>query len=254
MAEIRARPVPIELRAFGPSALLDADGQEVSTVLAQPKRLALLAYLLIDTPHGFHRRDRLLGLLWPELDQDRARAALRKSVHGLRQALSDDSIVGRGDDELATNLAILSSDTVAFDRAMEAGQLARALELYRGELLESFYLSECAEFERWLDQRRQHYRSQAATAAWLLAQRHEHDARPTLALEAARRAVALAPLDERVVRKVLLMLVRLGDRAGAAVLYENFRQRLASDLGVEPSPETSAAIDAVRVGRTHRDR
>jgi hypothetical protein len=37
-------------------------------ILAASKGAALLTYLAIATPRGFHRRDTLLALLWPELD------------------------------------------------------------------------------------------------------------------------------------------------------------------------------------------
>src|SRR5262245_12921902 len=40
----------------------------------QPKRLALLAYLAIARPRGAHRRDALVAIFWPELDQHGARS------------------------------------------------------------------------------------------------------------------------------------------------------------------------------------
>src|SRR5919205_360129 len=71
----------IELRLFGAASLDSSDPgrerEELQALLTQPKRLALLAYLAVATPRGFHRRDRLLGLFWPELDEERARAAAR---------------------------------------------------------------------------------------------------------------------------------------------------------------------------------
>src|SRR2546425_2770560 len=77
----------IELRTLGAVDLRDGDGREVRTVVAQPKRLALLVYLAVARPRGFHRRDTLLALFWPELDQERGRAALRKAAHVVRQGL-----------------------------------------------------------------------------------------------------------------------------------------------------------------------
>jgi DNA-binding SARP family transcriptional activator len=52
----------IRLRTLGALDLRDADGQELRGVLAQPKRAALLAYLALATPRGYHRRDTLLAL------------------------------------------------------------------------------------------------------------------------------------------------------------------------------------------------
>jgi hypothetical protein len=58
----------IRLRVLGPVALHDSSGSEISAVLAQPKRLALLAYLAADQAGAFRRGDTPLGLFWPELD------------------------------------------------------------------------------------------------------------------------------------------------------------------------------------------
>jgi DNA-binding SARP family transcriptional activator len=42
------------------------------------------------------------------------------------------------------------------------------------------------------------------------------------------------------------MLDRIGDRAGAIKLYEEFAARLRADLDVEPSPETTALVKTIR--------
>lgn len=63
----------IRLHTFGALDLRSAEGRELRGVLAQPKRTALLAYLVLASPRGFHRRDTLLTVFWPEFDQERAR-------------------------------------------------------------------------------------------------------------------------------------------------------------------------------------
>jgi serine/threonine-protein kinase len=236
----------IHLRVLGSSSLTGADDTELDAIITQPKRFALLIYLVLAVPRGFQRRDRLVGLFWPEADQEHARAALRKSVHVLRRGLGEQILVGRGDEELAVGSGAMRCDVWDFETAIEAGKPAKALELYRGDVLDAFHLSEASEFQQWLDERRSHYRRQAATAAWVLAERYESESKATLAVELARRAIGLTPLDERVVRKVIAMLDRVGDRAGAVALYERFRSQLAADLGVDPAPETQALVNAVR--------
>lgn len=69
-------PVTLRLSVLGGVDLRDATGREVSTVLCQSKRLALLACLAMHGRDGFLRRDTLLGMFWPALDQEHARAAL----------------------------------------------------------------------------------------------------------------------------------------------------------------------------------
>ena len=147
---------------------------------------------------------------------------------------------------MAVASGALACDVLAFDEAIEAGQTARALELYGGDLLPGFFVREAAEFQQWLDQTRTSYQRQAATAAWVLAERSELDERPTAASDWARRAATLSPFDERVVRKAIALLGRVGDRAGAVALYESFRVRLAKEFDVEPARETMALIRQIR--------
>jgi DNA-binding SARP family transcriptional activator len=89
-----------EFRVLGSLDLKGPNGETLLSVLAQPKRVALLAYLTVASPNGFHRRDKLLALFWPESDQEHGRAALRKALYFLRQSLGDEVVVNRGDEEV----------------------------------------------------------------------------------------------------------------------------------------------------------
>src|SRR5690349_6414495 len=160
----------IEMRTLGAVDLRSADGRAVGTILAQPKRLALLAYLAVARPHGFHRRDTLLALFWPELSTEASRAALRKAVHVVRRALGAEAVPGRGDEELALAEGSVWCDVLAFERALEERRWSDALEMYRGDLLDGFYISGAPEFERWVDRERTRCRDRAAEAAWTLAE------------------------------------------------------------------------------------
>ena len=141
------------LWTFGSVDLRGPDGSTVDAVLAQPKRLALLVYLTIARPHGYHRRDALLALFWPELDQEHARGALSGALHHLRKVLGEEAIRSRGTEEVAVSDEHVWCDVAAFEAALEAGRLEEALELYRGNLLEAFHVSGVPDFERWLERR-----------------------------------------------------------------------------------------------------
>src|SRR6184192_2568385 len=123
-------------------SLTGADGREVRGLLGQPRRLALLAYLAAASPQGFHRRDTLLALFWPELDQEHARAALRQALHVVRDALGGDAVASRGDEEIGLDFAQVSCDVAVFERALRNGQLEEALDVYRGALLQGFFISD----------------------------------------------------------------------------------------------------------------
>jgi eukaryotic-like serine/threonine-protein kinase len=239
----------IRLHLLGATDLRDEQGREVTAVLAQPKRLALLAYLAAASPHGPQRRDTLLGLFWPELDQDHARNALNKSVYFIRQSLGEGALVSRGADELAFNEAVIWVDVREFSQVVDAGEMEAGLVLYRGDLLPSFFIPDAPEFERWLEQQRDRLRGRAAEAARILAERHEADRHLTEAIAYARRAVELSNGDERPVRRLIELLDRSGDRAGALHAYDSLARRLAAELETEPAAETVALAQRVRVSR-----
>jgi DNA-binding SARP family transcriptional activator/tetratricopeptide (TPR) repeat protein len=236
----------IELRSLGLLDLRDSSGNEIRSVLQQPKRLGLLSFLALASPRRYHRRDSLLALFWPELDQEHARAALRRSLYYLRTALGADVIIGRGEEELGVARDGLWCDAVAFDEALGSSDLARALELYRGELLEGFHVSGAPGFQDWLDRERRRLRDAAARAAWTLADAAERTGNDEEAGRWGRRGFELTSEDEDVLGRLLHLLDRTGDRSGALRIYEDFARRLTLEYDLEPSVDTRAVVEAIR--------
>jgi DNA-binding SARP family transcriptional activator/tetratricopeptide (TPR) repeat protein len=236
----------IELRVLGSLDLRDTDGRAVGSVLAQPKRLALLVYLALGAPGGFVRRDTLLATFWPESDDERARGALRQAVRYLRRSLGEGVLVNRSDDELGVAAGALRCDAADLRAALGRGDAAGALALYRGELLDGFFVADSPGFERWLEAERAALRAEATAAAWTLADAASAAGDPAAASEWGARAVALAPLEEPGVRRLMAMLDAAGDRAGAVRACEAFTRRLETELDLEPAPQTRALDEEIR--------
>ena len=237
----------IELHTLGVLDLRASEARDVLAVLQQPKRLGILAYLAADSPRRFHRRDSLLALFWPDLDEGHARAALRRSLHFLRSALGAGVLAGRGDEEVGVPEEALWCDATALDQALQAGDPERAMLLYRGQFLDGLHVEGAAsEFGDWLDRERGRLRRQAAVAAGLLMERAEREGRAAEAARWARRALELLPDDESALRRLLALLDRAGDRPAAIQAYEEFAQRMGNDIGVEPAPETRALAESIR--------
>ena len=134
----------IQLTTLGATELR-RDGVDVRSVLSQPKRLALLVYLRLAAPGGFVARERLMALFWPESDAERARNALRQSLHFLRRSLGEDAVVSRSDREVGIGPGAVACDAVAFLEALEQNRLEEAVDLYRGEFLSGFFLDDAPE-------------------------------------------------------------------------------------------------------------
>ena len=237
----------IRFHTLGVLDLRGPDGAELGSVLRQPKRLGLLAYLAIASPRRFHRRDSLLALFWPELDEEHARAALRRALYFLRVELGADVLTGRGEDEVGVSEESLWCDAPALDRALASGDFEGAMDLYRGGLLEGLHVAGAApELQEWLDRERGRIREGAAAAARSLVTRAEAEGRRPDAAAWARRALDLEPDDESALRRLLGLLDLIGDRSGALRAYDEFARLMAREYELEPSLETRALVDHVR--------
>jgi serine/threonine-protein kinase len=238
----------IEFRTLGSPDLTRADRSSLATVLSHSKRIAFLSYLALARPRGFHRRDTLIALFWPEADQAHARQALRQMLYVLRQDLGDGAILRRGDEDVALSEAHVWCDAVEFEAALDAEDHQRALDLYRGDLLMGLHIPKAPEFDRWLDDERVRLREREAGAAWALAHDHIQTGRLVDAERTAQRAILSLPTDESEARRFIEALTRGGDRGAAIRFYDRFAERLETEYDITPSAETAALLDAVRKG------
>src|SRR5690606_35383579 len=234
----------IRLYTLGRVDLVGPDGGPVRPVLRQPRRVAILAYLALSSPH-LRSRDVTQALFWPESDQRRARHSLNQVLHALRLGLGQEAIVSRGA-EVGVAADVLWCDAAAFQLAVSAGRPREALDLYRGELLPGVFVKGAPEFERWLESERERLRRTALKAAARLAEEEERRGDLLAASELARRAIELAVDEEIVVQRLMEQLDRLGDRAGAIDVFEKFARHLAAAYGARPSPETQRLASLVR--------
>ncbi len=233
------------LRVFGGIDLVDPAGEPVRSIVQQPKRAAVLSYLAL-AGGGARNREGMLLLFWPESSERHARRSLNQTVHFLRQILGPNVVESRGPSELAASSTILWCDAVAFAEALSRGESALALELYRGDLLPGFFVGASREFEDWLEPTRAGFRRQATDAASALAVSTERRGGIEEASVWARRAVQISPEDEACLQRLIGLLDRVGDRAGALQIYDTFARRLRREYDAEPSAETTHLIAQVR--------
>jgi len=236
----------VELRLFGTVDLRREGGGSIGSLVVQPKRMALLAYLAAATPRGAHRRDTLLGLLWPELDGERGRGALSKALHHLRASLGKEALLSHGEEAVELDGTRVGCDVARFEEALDGGDLERSLTLYRGDLLQGFFLPDAPEFERWVEGERSRLRRRAAHAASTLSETARESGDRGGATRWAREALALSGLEEGALRRLLTLLDAEGDRGGALEAYTAFAATLQEELQVEPSPETRALVEEIR--------
>jgi DNA-binding SARP family transcriptional activator/TolB-like protein len=233
-----------QLLTLGRVRLIAAEGAD-SPAAAQPKRLALLAYLALSSVRGSSRRDALLALFWPERGDEEGRRALRQSLYLLRRALGQDLLLTEGD-EVRVREGALGCDAVDFERMLDDGASEQALALYRGDFLYGFHVDDVAsEYGEWVERTRARLRRRAASAAWAAADDAEAGANAGRALELARRACELEPDLEGGWRRLMALHERVGDGAGALRAYEELVVRLEREFAARPAPETAALAERI---------
>lgn len=220
---------------------------------AQPKRLAVLAFLAARPPGEGIPKDRILVTFWPDLATERAQANLRNTLYFLRKNLGAEALVTRG------QVVSVAPDRLSCDAADLLGSPGGAppeglLHLYRGDFLDAMHLRDSPDFERWVDRMRAALRRRVEDLAWDLSDEAEDRGEWITAARYARRATELAVDVEAASQRLIRLLDRAGDRAAAVAEYERLTSDLRSDFGVPPSPETVALIDDIRGRTAVRDR
>src|SRR4029079_9345027 len=177
---------------------------------------------------------------------------LSQALRFLRQSLGSEALITRGPDEVGVDSARLWCDASAFRDAMHRGRSADAMQHYTGEFLDGFFAEEATGFAQWVELERGALRELGARGARQLAELHETNGDLTVAVAWGRRMVDYAPDDERAFRRLLGLLDRAGDRAGALQAYDAFARRLREEYSTEPATETRAMADAIRREATSR--
>ncbi len=241
-------------------ALLDG---ELLKGFQSVKVRALLAYLVMES-HTPHTREELATLFWPELPHSQARHNLRQALFNLR------SLLGEVNGEVG--FLHITRTTVQFNAESDywldveaflehlaacnpksqieecVPHLEQAQALYRGDFLKDVLLAECSEFEEWMRFHRERLHQQALKLLYRLAEYYEAHGDYEVAIEYARRQVALEPWREEAHRQLMRNLALSGRRNAALVQFQECKRILQQELGIEPSTETVLLFQSIRDG------
>ncbi len=236
----------LRIKCLGQLSVFDDNGQAVAGAAAQPRRLAILALLARAAERGI-TREKLIGYLWPDSDEERARRLLSQAVYMLRRDLgSEDAIVGSRDLRIGSD--VLTSDVAEFEQAIAARDYGRAAELYGGPFLDGFYLPGAAEFERWVDEERRALEHDSETAFERCATGAEARGDYASAVIWWRRIAAKDPINARVALQLMRAMAAAGDRNGA-IRHAAIHQALVrEELDLPADADVVRLADEIRAG------
>jgi predicted ATPase/DNA-binding SARP family transcriptional activator len=241
------QPVPLRVRLFGPFEAY-VEGNPIPRLRSR-KGEWLLALLLLRRGQRVDR-DWLMGTLWPDSAPAQASASLRQSLADLRRALGGAAwrMHAPTPRTLALDAVGAEVDVLAFDRELAQGDpaaLERALELYRGALLEG-----CR--EEWVLPEREVRRQAYLGALQRLAAYDLEAADPAAAVPRLRLLIAADPLREDAHRRLMQALAAGGDYASVSQIYRDLRLLLHRELNAAPGLETTALYERLRAGGRQR--
>lgn len=236
----------IELSLLGPPTVR-VDGDEPPKELLWKKNLALLAYLA-RSPGGRRGREHLVGLLWGDRPEARARHSLNEALRVLRSS-GGDSLIESSGGQIVLHESALALDTRRFQAAEAAGDWTGAARLVRGRFMEGFSVPSCSDFDDWLAAERFQLDARLVEVLTRRADQLVEQGDLSEARELADRALRLAPTSDVAARLALLVRALCGERSQAVEVYEAFAERLTVELGMEPDDATTELAERIRMER-----
>lgn len=209
-------------------------------------------------------RESLAAILWPEFNQTRAHANLRRALVSTHQTLgagivkSDRETVGLDPTapvwidvgEFCSHLSGVQAhahpEIVCPDCVV---QLEQGVSLYRGDFLAGFNLKDCPEFDDWQHMQREGFRSNLAWMLERLTGAYSANGEWEKAILRSRQWVSLDRLHEPAQRRLMQVYALSGQRSAAIRQYEECEHWLQADLGQSPEEVTIALYQQIRTGK-----
>ena len=240
------------------SPRLEREGTPVG--IQRRKVMALLIYLAVTGKS--HPRDSLAALFWPENDQTSARAALRRTLSELQKILGGKRILVEQDSIGLEHTSDLWLDINEFHTCLTAYRahghhpddpcpdcltaLTEAVSLFKDDFVAGFTLSDSPEFDEWQILQAEILHRELIGALSRLVLGHTADGEIGPAIVAARRWLALDPVDEAAHRHLMQLYTWNSQRSEALRQYQECVRILERELGVPPLEETTRLYEHIR--------
>jgi DNA-binding SARP family transcriptional activator len=243
---------PPDIFCRGPRAQGDVATRDRAIPIKIPRRRSRALLYYIVSAHTPQPRERLLNLLCGEMDEEGARHAFKTMLAEVRAHLrtidaSIDWIISDGDHLIFNPRAPIWLDTEVFekDAAAQSRHVSEALELYRGDFLDGFFLKDAPDFESWVQSTRDHYRHLYLSALRHLAEMDEANQQIEEAINCMQLFLTADPFSEEAHAYLMQLFWQAGDRVGALRQYEKLRDLLMREFSIQPSAQTQALYQKI---------
>lgn len=214
------------------------------------RKMASLVKLLGLAPRYRLRRGQVAEILWPELSSAAAGANLRKTLHFLRRLVDErdggTELVGYVGEQLCLPAGDLWVDVAEFQTALARARAARdidsyatVVELYRNGLLPD-------DGDEWIDNHRAELHRDYVAALGEYGAILESAGLLEEAATISRLLISVDPLVEEAHVRLIRVLAIAGRHADALRQYDELRDVLAAELGIDPGPTAQQLYEEVR--------
>ena len=191
-------------------------------------------------------RERLVGVLWPEVPEDQGRHALAQVLYALRKDLGIPDLLDSSTPMLRLHAGSIHSDVGDFLEAMARGDHAAAIALNSGPFLDGVYLSQAPGFETWVEEERGHLTAQLRRALEQEADALERSGELRRAADRWRQLVGLDPLATGPRLRLMRALDAAGEPAAALEEARAHAEAVSRELGTGPAAEVVAFERSLR--------
>jgi len=248
-------PWPVRIHTLGRFHLV-VDGAPPSSGRKAPQKPLQLLKTLIALGGRDVPEEQLGEILWPDADGDLAQESLSSNLKRLRKRLGDERSVLLRDGRVTLNNRLCWVDAWAFERILgqtragrktgapvsDGREIARiaekAIALYRGMFLlgETF----CPDIVTY----RERLRSKFLRAVVQAGRDWERSGEWENAVSCYQKGLEGDPFSEVICRSLITCHVRMGRPGEAHAAYQRFRKILSGALGISPSPDLEAILNA----------
>ncbi|SLM31354.1 putative MalT [Desulfamplus magnetovallimortis] len=205
--------------------------------------------------HSSHHvpKEKLIEDIWPDATSKAGEKNFKINLHRIRKVLEPDvdkaagySYITLESGRVSLDPMLVTTDIEIFDQLLDQGysHLARgdellaisffeqAVQLYKGDFLAE------EPYESWIYSKRDHLTGRFLDLLMTMARIHEERDEPLKAIKYLKKAIENNPGYEEAYQNLMIVYADSGMLKPAKELYEQCRQTLYEELGVEPDAET----------------
>lgn len=209
------------------------------------KAEGLFYYLLIKREAT---REELVNLLWPDLEEEKARKNLRNALYKLKKAFNLDILISPKKSIVMINSEILISidiDNLIGSNKEESYKSTQLLNLYSGEFLQGFSLKDAEYFEEWLSETREHFKEIYIKKLYEALIDLEKSNNSEIKEAYLKKIIILEPYDEIAYRMLINHYIKGGLFNRAIDTFNRLKEVLDKELGISPDGETMALFERI---------